>query len=418
MDDKQKEEGGATPRTPVQKEVNGMTKEMFVCPMTKQIFNTKEELEKHWSQYRKVEYTQAVIDLQFQPYIMMPPGSPDPNGPPAKDILRDTYSRNDKMTVESWLKEWQKDKVRNWKDYEPVKNSLMKEFQKFAYKPVICAGSGPSLKKNAHLLKKRGQVGLISALHNFGYFESIGVKADYYVNLDAGDITIAEMGEGDPEIWKATEGMSNFNRAQYLDDVNYWEKTKKHTLLANLHSNPQLIKKWQGKIRWFDTPLQGLNESIEKEAPGITKFNILVQTGGNTLGASHYIAKIFLGASQLVFIGADFSFSYDKKFHSWASPYDQQFSGLMDAVDVFGQRVKTWGSYYGFKTWFEHVALGGISEISGTYTNCTEGGILGSYPGGNIVQIRQRTLADFLKEVTIHEQLPDSQKDGNLNVFY
>ena len=58
----------------------------------------------------------------------------------------------------------------------------MQDYGKFAYRPCIIAGSGPSLKKNAELLKDRNGIGLVSVLHNFGYFEEIGIVPDYYLN--------------------------------------------------------------------------------------------------------------------------------------------------------------------------------------------------------------------------------------------
>jgi hypothetical protein len=58
---------------------------------------------------------------------------------------------------------------------------------------------------------------------------------------------------------------------------------------------------------------------------------------------------------------------------------------VVRATDVFGHRVKTWQSYYNFKCWFESRAC----SVPGTYINATEGGILGSYPEGNIEQIKQ-----------------------------
>ena len=191
----------------------------------------------------------------------------------------------------------------------------------------------------------------------------------------------------------------------------YWEATKDHTLVTALHCNPGLHEKWKGKILWFDTALEGLNVGLYEEFPDFKDFRLIFQTGGNTLGSCHYMAKAILGGSPIVFVGADFAFSYEKKFHPFDSPYDQKFKGTIPVTDVFGNRVHTWPSYYGFKTWFEFMAMGGHTGTPGTYINCTEGGILGAYPNGNIMAIQQRSLLGFLREYQLHTELPKILED-------
>lgn len=354
---------------------------VYVSRVTGQAFETQEALQKHYSECRHLNEHQMVIQPEFQNYIPAPPVK--------KEALRAQYSSNDEITVKSWWPEWKANKIANWNSFDVPGNSVFGEHARFGYKPVIIAGAGPSLKRNArHLLNRKG-IGLVSCLHNFGFFHDLGVKPDYYMNLDAGDITIPEMAQGGTK-----------------DEECYWEASKDYTLVTALHCNPKLHKRWKGKILWFDTMLQGMNEEIGAQCPGIQDFRMYFQTGGNTLGACHYLAKAVLGASPLVFVGADLSFSYEKKFHPFDSPYDKQFAGVVACHDVFGNKTATWPSYYGFKTWFEHQAMGGLGNTPGTYINCTEGGILGAYPDGNIMQIPQRRLKDVITEYTLHELLP------------
>jgi hypothetical protein len=357
------------------------SKVVYVSRVNGQSFDSQEALQAHYSECRHIPEGSIVLSPEFQSYIPAPPAR--------KEDLRATYSRNDEITVKSWWPEWQGNKRTNWQSYDVPGNSVLTQHAKWAYKPVIIAGAGPSLKRNAHHLLKRGGMGLVSCLHNFGFFHDLGVKPDYYLNLDAGDITIPEMAQGGKR-----------------DEEYYWEASKDYTLVTALHCNPKLHKKWKGKILWFDTFLHGMDETLEAECPGITDFRMYFQTGGNTLGACHYMAKAVLGASPLVFVGADFSFSYEKKFHPFDTPYDKQFAGVVSCHDVFGNKVATWPSYFGFKAWFEHQAMGGQGNTPGTYINCTEGGILGAYADGNIMQIAQRKLKDVITEYTLHEMLP------------
>ena len=369
----------------------------YVCPATGQIFEDEKEFQKHLKKLRVVEPNQIIKTLTLQPYIPGPPRS--------KEDLQKTYSASDEITVKTWWNEWVKNKVSNFKNFKPADNTTMKDYGKYAYQPCIIAGSGPSLKQNAHHLKDRGDICLVSTLHNFGYFEEQGIKADYYLNLDAGDITIPEAAEGFADIYEAMKDFSPMNKIRYLDEVNFWKRTKGKTLVTCLHGNPELHKRWQGKILWFDTALHGINEEVAKEAPDITGWNFIYQTGGNTLGACLYHARAVLGSSPIAFIGADFCFQ-NSKFHAWNSPYDTQCQGTMPCTTIHGERAETWPSYFGFKTWFEFIACGGLGNTPHSFVNCTEGGILGAFPEGNIMQIRQRTLLEFIREYNLHKLLP------------
>lgn len=364
---------------------NGAATAFFVSQVTQEVFHTREELETHYKSFVKLEPGQAIINLQFQKYIEPPVGKKD---------LQTTYQSGDKITVDSWFDEWKYNKIQNLKKFDVMNNHVGSESGRLAYKPCIIAGSGPSLRKNAHLLNDRGEIGLVSCLHNFGYFHDMGVKPDYYLNLDAGNITLWEVGQGGKK-----------------SEDEYWDATKDYTLVTATHCNPVMHEKWKGKILWYDTSFHELNEAVYEVFPKFKEFPLVFQTGGNTLGACHYMAKGILGASPIIFVGADFAFSYDKKFHPFDSPYDSKFEGLMPATDIYGNRVYTWPSYYGFKTWFEFQAMGGQTNTPGTHINCTEGGILGAYPNGNIMPIRQRMLADVLAEYNLHKKLPDALKD-------
>lgn len=363
----------------------------FISSINGERFETIEALQAHYSEYTRISESQAVVNLEFQQYIPAPPQD--------KDALKKTYSGSDEITVKSWWDEWIAKKKENIKLFDVFSNTAMEDYGKFAYKPCIIAGSGPSLKRNAKYLKERNDIGLVSCLHNFGYLEDEGVKPDYYINLDAGDITIPEVAQGGKK-----------------DAEAYWEATKNHTLVTALHCHPELHKKWKGRILWFDTALEGMNDAVGDDR--MKNWRLFFQTGGNALGACHYMAKAVLGSSPIIFVGADFAFGYEKKFHPFDSPYDKQFSGVVPCTDVWGNRVYTWPSYYGFKCWFEHVALGGLGNTPGTYINCTEGGILGAYPQGNIMQIRQRCLKDVLGEYNLHKILPDLLKKDRPMLLY
>ena len=292
---------------------------------------------------------------------------------------------NDGPTIERWRETWISNVKANKAYFGDFKShSLGNLFGKYRYRPMILAGAGPSLKFNVDELKNRKDIPLISCLHNFHFLEDKGVPADYYVSLDAGPVTIEEVSEG----------------GQRSEDE-YWELTKDRTLLAFIGSHPDLLKKWRGKIYLFNAPVpdQKYDEELEK----IEKFNVWVGNGGNVLGACFYISKAIFGAGAQIFIGADFSFGYDRRFHSWDSKYDKDMGHCVKAVDVFGNPVVSWQSYINFKTWFDLVSI----KVPGVYINATEGGCLGAYPHGNLHTIRQMDLSKAIDQFNMCDHLKE-----------
>lgn len=306
------------------------------------------------------------MHLEFQNSIETPPI-------PTKELHAMACS-SDGVTVNAWRDIWIKQIRENHKRFGSFKDrSIGKFYNLFQYKPCIIAGSGPSLKRNGHLLKDRGNIPLISCLHNFHFFEDQGIEVDFYVTLDAGPLTIEEVHEGGKDAADS-----------------YWDKTKGKKLLAYIGTSPELLSKWQGDIYFYNCAVP--DKAVDDATKELETFGCYVGTGGNVLGASLYIAKGFMGANPICFVGADFSFSYTKKFHAWDSKYDAHLGQVLKACDVFGNKVLTWQSYNNFKCWFDQICI----EVPGIWINCTEGGILGAYYDGNIMAIRQMKLAKFL----------------------
>lgn len=319
---------------------------------------------------------QELITLEFNNYIESAPHNPQ--------SLYAQACSNDSVTVDSWRPVWVKNIKENKAKFGSFNtHRIGKIFGEFRNKPVIVAGSGPSLKYNGKHLKDRGaDVGLVSCLHNFHFMEDNGANVDYYVTLDAGDVTVEEVSEGGTK-----------------SEAEYWAMTKGRKLIAYIATSPKLLEKWQGEIYFYNAPLP--DAGLIKEILDIEKFNSYVSTGGNVLGACLYIAKGYLGAGVVGFVGADFSFSYDRKFHGWDSKYDKVLGNTIRMVDIYGNKCLTWQSYANFKAWFDWVAL----SIPGIYINCTEGGTFGAYPEGNVMAVKQMELTKFIEMFTMSEKV-------------
>lgn len=317
----------------------------------------------------------AELILELQPYTLNPSLN-------VQEAHRQSCS-NDEVTMNYWRDIWIKHIKSNHDNFKTFAgNDIGKLYSKWDNLPMIIAGAGSSLKKNAYLLKDRPKsVGLISCLHNFHFLEDQDANVDYYTTLDAGDITIEEVFLGG----KRTE-------------KEYWDLTKNRTLLAYIGTHPTLLEKWQGEVLFYNSPIP--NEQIRKDIDEIEPFNQFVETGGHVLGACLFIAKGYLGSQTSIYVGADFSFSNEptRHFHAWDSNYDKNIGQCINAVDIFGNRVLTWQSYYNFKLWHEVVA----QRIPGIYINCTEGGILGAGRDGNMVSILQKDLSECFDMLSLH----------------
>ena len=339
---------------------------------------------------KQLEFSIEPGDLCFQPTIDVPPMS--------NAQLYGQACSSDAITIESFIGPWLEHLAYITKKYDVKANSVMSDFGKWAYKPMVCGGSGPSLKKNAMLMKDRDQIGFVSCLHSFGYLEDLGCPADYYVTLDSQELTIGEAISGGTR-----------------DEKYYWDLTKDRTLVSCIVANPKLLEKWQGRILFYNTviPDQRYMDATEK-----IKFNCYFNTGGNALGACYYMARAISGATPIAMIGADFSFSSKKKFHAWDSSYDKMFSGVIPVTDIFGNRVYTWQSYFNFSKWFEFIALGGRGGHPTLFYNCTEGGILGAYPNGNLRQIVQLPLSHFLHAYNHHKTQKEMQNQNSSMLLF
>jgi len=320
------------------------------------------------------------ISLEFQEYIDHLPATPEE--------MYGTASRADGVTISHWRDTWLANIKSNKAKYGSFcDNSIGQLFNKFKNLPVIVAGSGPSLKFSAHKLGKRGKMGLVSCLHNFHFMEDADANVDLYVSLDAGPVTAEEVYEGG---------------SKTPDE--YWAMSKNRTLACYIGTHPDLLEKWQGEVLFFNAPIP--DDSFRVASDEIEVFNTFVSAGGNVLGGAMYISKVFLGANPIVFVGADFSFGYEvsdktgkPKFHSWDSKYDTGIGQAMRVHDIFGNKVSTWPSYYGFKNWFDCIC----TRVPGFWINCTEGGIFGAWAQGNIRQVTQMTLDNLFEMYSISE---------------
>lgn len=330
------------------------------------------------------------IDLQYQNAI--------PGPPPAQGDLHQNACRGDNATIAHWREAWLKNCQANKERFKSfAEHSVGKLHGLNRNKPAIICGSGPSLKHSIEALKENAEMEHpllnVSCLHNFGYFEDNGFHADFYLSLDAGEIVLKDVFE-----------------SRDKSPEHYWEQTKGKKLLASVLSPPKLFDLWQGEIYLFHTIIP--EPTLHAELQAIESFRHYFSCGGNALGACFYAAKCLMSSDLIHFVGADFCFDYDDKFHSYATAYDKP-GGYVMMTDVFGMPRKSWPSYLNFKFFFDWVAC----NIPGRYVNCSEG-LLGAYKEGNIQQFQYMSLKDALLPYKAAEKVylerRDPQNPSNL----
>jgi hypothetical protein len=326
------------------------------------------------------------MDLEYLPTI--------DHAPQSAQQLHNQAASNDDPTIEAWRDIWIKNFKENHRTNGPFCDNPLGEIYGEAHlKSAIVVGSGPSLANNVETLATAGDIPILSCLHNFHYMVDHNVPVNYFVTLDAGEVTIEEISEGGKH-----------------DHEYYLEKTKDFTLLAFVGSSPNLIKSWRGKILWFNCPIP--DERTKQAFDETEVFHNYTSNGGNVLGSCVYIAKAYMGASTLCYVGADFAFGYTKNFHPWPSKYDGKLGRVVTTNDCWGNKVYTWQSYANFKGWHESITM----RCPGEWINCTEGGTFGVYPNGLIRNIKHKPLKEFLDGCLLYKAMEfqaNNPKDAN-----
>lgn len=322
--------------------------------------------------------------LDLLPVIDAPPQT-------TQDMYKQACS-NDGVTVESWRKIWIDNYRINHEKFGPFgEKSIGKFHNHYRHKPCIIAGSGAALSRNVKHLKDRKGIPFISPMHNFAYLHDHDAHPDFYVSLDAGKIVIPDVTDG------ATNG---------TDPQRYWDETRNHTLFAYCATDPEALAKWQGEIYFFNSVIPA--DDIVKAQEAIEPFRHYVSTGGNVTGCSTYIAKVLMGANPIIWVGCNYSFSYDRRFHPWKTA-GMKMGNVTRCMDIYGNSVPSWQSYINFARFLHYLAC----TIPGTYINASEEGILGAYPEGLIKQIAQKPLGYVIEEFNMSNeakiQLPSGE---------
>ena len=248
---------------------------------------------------------------------------------PLIDLL--DYERANTQVMESNGRRWWNNVKRNSKNYpDMAKNqSLMKYKGHLSGKACILIGAGPSLKKNAKLLKDTN-ITTLAMMHALPYLESIGVTPDFVVHSDA-----------------------------LSDDKVFVTKSSKNiTLIAHTFLAPALIRKWRGDIAFFDSMA---TDPYGERLNNMSTADTRIVPMGCSMAAAMSIADNLMDAHTMIFVGNDLAYSEDfdedKETHIWDGlPYNNNEVAGIPALEAEGvypgnkkKRVKTCYSFIQYR---------------------------------------------------------------------
>lgn len=203
--------------------------------------------------------------------------------------------------------------------------------------PVLIVASGPSLNKNATVIRKaKGKALILAVDSSVKYLERFGVEPDFLVTLDV------------------KKSLSHFQNPI----------ATKTPMIASTASNPNVLKLNDANKIFFDDNLN------LKRYKGINKNNMSLAGAGSVATASFEIAK-YLGARTIILVGQDLAFDGNS---SHAMGERRQNGISTEYVELVegnnGDLVKTRYDWYTYLCWYNDK----VNSFDGKVVNATEGG--------------------------------------------
>jgi hypothetical protein len=256
-----------------------------------------------------------------------------------------------KDTKEAFAYDWSTNPVRNfpyiikspW--YGGSKNML-------GGKPAILVGAGPSLNKNAHLLKElQGKVFIMAVYASIKTLEKHGIRPDMYIALDT-------------------------RQPVYTIDSDY--RVEDIPFLLHCHVPPELFKthKENNFILWQERGVLGI--ILRKLGKKIE----MMPVHGVSVGIVAAEFLHYMGASTIVMLGMDLAFTggqaHSKEYFNAQDKLSEEIDkkimaiDAMQTTDVYGEKVPTNMLFSGFVRQFEEFAQKHSDTIE--LVDATEGG--------------------------------------------
>lgn len=239
-------------------------------------------------------------------------------------------------------------------------------------KTSILLGASPAIRKQIEDIKELQQdpdfvlIGISSGLQ---YLFDNDIKPKYVFIADA-----------DPMVKRFWETLD-------------YSKTRDITLISNISTTPELIRKWQGPLKFLGiwTTIKKLDHKFRKWFPnmnGNNEFFFGLMSQYNTAAA---MAFTVFGTKILIFVGNEFGFK-DREATYYADRSDLKDKFIRKPhIDIYGNVYYTNYGLLSLKLILEDF-LGKLAG-DGWFFNCTEAGIFGvTVKHGNLPWIQQFKL--------------------------
>ena len=232
-------------------------------------------------------------------------------------------------------------------------------YDKFKDKPAVIVATGPSLKKNMHLLKGlEDKTLIISVDASFKYLMTNGIKPHMVTSL-----------EREHEV---QQFFDNFDQDE-VKDVYMTACPVLFNHVYQSYTGPQIIVYRNfDHFKWLE---------IDR---GIMDIKL---TSSNM---AFKIAEA-LGCDPIIMIGQDLAYGEDGETHATEVPFSSEGEGILFVKGNVADQVKTNSGWYNFLKAYEV----DISQHHGKVINCTEGGAF--IPGTQVAPFAE-TIEKYITE--------------------
>ena len=244
-------------------------------------------------------------------------------------------------------------------------------YDKFKGRPAVIVATGPSLKKNMHLLKDLYDKALIISVDaSFKFLMANGIKPHMVTSL-----------EREHEVELFFDGFET----EEVKDVYMTACPVLFNHVYESYAGPQIIVYRNfDHFKWLE---------IDR---GILDIK---------LSSSNMAFKVAeaLGCDPIILVGQDLAYGPDGETHATEVPFSAEGEAIFDVKGNIADTVRTNSGWYSFLKAFEV----DIAEHNGRVINCTEGGAY--IPGTAIAPFQDaidKYIADIINPLdTIHESL-------------
>jgi hypothetical protein len=244
-------------------------------------------------------------------------------------------------------------------------------YDKFKGKPAVIVATGPSLKKNMHLLKGLEDKALIIACDSsLKLLMQNGIKPHMVASL-----------EREHEVQQFFEGFE----PEDVKDVYMTACPVLYNHVYEAYNGPKIIVYRNfDHFKWLEIDRGILNIKL------------------SSANMAFKIAEA-LGCDPIILVGQDLAYGPDGETHATKVPFSAEGEAIFDVKGNIADMVKTNSGWYSFLKAFEV----DIAEHSGRVINCTEGG---AYIPGTTIAPFQDAIDKYITNIispldTIHESL-------------